>query len=377
MKETNIISKIWQPQKGRRIQALILCLAMMMLLIPASLFGAGENDIERLFGDNRYETMYQIALKISPGMVNNVVLTSGDGFADALAGVPFAHQKYAPILLVEKNPKETSKAIQYVKDHLRVNGKVYILGGTAVVSDECEKVLTKIGIKTDSIVRIAGGNRYETSVQIAKNMTHDGAEYYLVSGENFPDALSASVLAAITKFYSADETTYLKSKGKTVQTSRGGVPIILVPSKGQIPAATIQYLNSSYKQSGKQKFHIIGGTGAIPETAVNQLKEQVTQTTAENIVRLSGNDRYDTNKNLVLLQGVFDRSWVNSGQGLPISRIVLASGQNYPDALSGAVLAASVKAPLVLINNNLPAATSDTLLSFKQKNALTRPWLPP
>ncbi|NLI93617.1 MAG: cell wall-binding repeat-containing protein [Peptococcaceae bacterium] len=96
-----------------RFRIFFIVIVAVLMLFPANLFAASDPEIERLFGDNRFETMYQIALKLSPGMVNNVVLTSGYGFADTLAGVPFAHQKYAPILLVDKDPQEKSKGIQY------------------------------------------------------------------------------------------------------------------------------------------------------------------------------------------------------------------------------------------------------------------------
>lgn len=348
---------------------LILSLFLVALLFPSSLVGSPGNDMERLSGSNRLETMYQVALKLSPGLVNNVVLTSGYEFADALAGIPFAHQKSAPILLVDKAPKPDSKAIQYIKDHLRVNGKVYILGGTGVITSECEKVLMSIGIKNQNIIRIAGSNRYNTALEIAKNMEHSGSEYYLVSGVDFPDALSASILAATTNFYDKEEADYLKSKGKTVQVSRGGVPIILLPSDDKTPQAIIDFLNRPLQdQTKRQTLHIIGGTGAISETIVSELKAKVTQLAPNGAIRISGSDRYHTNKNLFLQRDRFDMSWQSNGNGLPLPQIFLANGQDYPDALSGAVLASSLKAPLVLINNKLSTATSDILLDYFQRN---------
>ncbi len=141
------------------LQARFLLLSFIILLaliFPANIFAVTDNETERLSGSNRMATMYEIALHQYPDMVDNVVLASGYGFADALAGVPFAHQKNAPILLVDKIPKTNSHAIQYITDHLRTDGKVYILGGSGVISLECETMLKSLGVTPENITRIAG-----------------------------------------------------------------------------------------------------------------------------------------------------------------------------------------------------------------------------
>jgi len=355
--------------KARLPVVALSAVALLLLLFPTNLFAAADDQIERLAGADRYETAAQIALKLSPGLVNNVVLASGQGFADALAGVPFAHQKYAPILLVEKVPKADDQAVKYIKEHLRVNGKVYILGGTAVISAACEQVLASVGIKAENIVRIAGSDRYETAVEIAKNMIHSGSEYYLVSGENFPDALSASVLAATTGFIPADEAAYLKTKGQNVAANRGGVPVLLLPSRGGLPQSVLDYLNTPLKDNTlKQTLRIVGGTGAVPESLVDELKEKVSQLAGDGVKRSGGENRYATNQ--ILMQDRFNKAWKENGAGLVIPQIVLACGQNYPDALAGAVLASSLKAPLVLINTAIPAETAALLLDYYQENTI-------
>lgn len=342
---------------------------ILSFILPLNTFALTNTETERLFGSNRMETMYQIALQQYPDKVDSVVLASGYGFADALAGVPFAHQKQAPILLVDKVPKANSHAFQYVTNHLRTDGKVYILGGSSIISSDCEQMLTSLGVSPENTIRIAGADRYETAVKIAENMVHDGSEYYLVSGVNFPDALSASVLAATTNYYTTKEADYLRSIGTSVKASRGGVPIMLLPSNGTIPNIIIDYLNNvPLDQNQKQTLKVIGGTGAIPELSIQELKTKVSNLASQGVKRISGSDRYHTNKNLILQQERFDKSWQENGQGLAVPDIVLAYGQDFPDALTGAVLAANIKAPLVLINKNLPAATADILQDFYQEN---------
>jgi hypothetical protein len=65
-----------------------------------------------------------------------------------------------------------------------------------------------------------------------------------VQGDNFADALSASVLAATTGYVSVEKSKYFKKKGQTIPAALGGILLILVPSEGPIPDSIINYFNS-------------------------------------------------------------------------------------------------------------------------------------
>ena len=71
--------------------------------------------------------------------------------------------------------------------------------------------------------------------------------------------------------------------------------------------------------------------------------------------RLSGNDRYDTSMN------IGNEVAKNLGK---LDSIILASGENFPDALSGTTLCKKYNAPLLLINNG----SKNKVLSFLHKN---------
>ncbi|MFZ3130685.1 MAG: cell wall-binding repeat-containing protein [Desulfosporosinus sp.] len=77
-----------------------------LLLVHAILALANQpsNQVERLAGNTRFQTMWQIASKF-PRIVDNVVLTTGNNYPDALAGVPLAHQKEGPLLLLLDSQK--------------------------------------------------------------------------------------------------------------------------------------------------------------------------------------------------------------------------------------------------------------------------------
>lgn len=353
-----------------QVYGLLVCVLTFLVLQPC-LVSADQSStkIERLFGNSRYQTMLQIALKF-PAVVDNVVLTTGSNFPDALAGVPLAHQKQGPLLLLESTPELSQEAFRYMKEHLNKSGNIFILGGTVAVPDSFIEALVNLGFKRENIHRIAGYDRYETALAIAKELNHSGTEFYLVQGDNFPDALSASVLAATTGYVSVEKSNYFKLKGQTVPASLGGVPLILLPSKGPIPDTIIDYLNSIKDSSmdQKQRFLVVGGTAVIPEASLDQLKSQVTRIASDGVTRISGDNRYGTMGKINRLESFFDASWQEDESGIPIPHIYLASGENFPDALTGAVLAAKDQAPLVLVNDSLPQETSDLLLGYWLRN---------
>jgi len=346
--------------------SLITLLFLQPLLALAS---QPSNHIERLYGNSRFQTMLQVALKF-PGTVENVVLTTGTDFPDALAGVPLAHQKEGPLLLLDSTPELSGKAFQYIKEHLDPKGNIYILGGMAAVPDSFVTALETLGFTNENIHRIAGNDRYETAIAIAKELQHNGSEFYLVQGDNFPDALSASVLAADSGYVSVEKSNYYKENGQTIPATLGGIPLILLPSTGPVPDSVITYFNSipDTTNSLKQTFHVVGGTAAIPEDSLLQLKSQVKRIATESLTRISGDNRYGTMEKINGLESSFDSSWQNGGTGIPIPHIYLASGENFPDALTGAVLAAKEQAPLVLVNDSLPQEAIDLLMGYWNRN---------
>ena len=350
------------------IKLITLTIFLWIIWIPINTLASEQANIERIFGQDRFKTMYEIALKFNPGITKNVILASGNNFPDALAGVPLAKQINAPILLVDTSPENSSDAFAYLENHTNKKGNVYILGGNVVIPNTFVTALVKLGYEPSNIHRLAGYDQYETAVKIAQEIKHDGTEFYVVSGDSFPDALSASVLAALKNNVSAKKAAYFETKGIKVDQAIGGIPLILVPSNKPIPDSIINYLNGLPDSAIKQSFHIVGGTSVVPETSETQLKSQVKLIDINSITRTAGQDRYDTMK-LVNSDEIFDVSWKNDGAGIKIPHIYMASGENFPDALSGAVLAARDGAPLILNNNLSPDATANLLREIHDKNS--------
>lgn len=144
---------------------------------------------KRVYGADRYGTSSAIAGEM--GNVSNAVIATGEDFPDALSIASWAAAKGAPILLVEKNnvPAEIERYI----DKNKVNIS-YVIGGSGVVSDTILK-------KFPGSRRLWGIDRYSTNIAVMKYLDNDFnySNVFMSTGENFPDALAGSAMAAASK----------------------------------------------------------------------------------------------------------------------------------------------------------------------------------
>ncbi|HET6379788.1 MAG TPA: M14 family zinc carboxypeptidase [candidate division Zixibacteria bacterium] len=175
--------------------------------------------------------------------------------------------------------------------------------------------------------RIAGADRYGTAVAVAQRLFPSGPVpvVYLASGEDFPDALAAAPIA----------------------TRRGGV--LLFTKRTELPAVTADELT----RLNPPEVVLVGGTVAIDAAIEAQVKAALPSVAVR---RVAGADRYETAAKLA------DQGF-DPGQA---SVALLASGQNFPDALAAAAIAAEIGAPVLLVKRDaLPAATAAMLRTLK------------
>jgi Putative cell wall-binding domain len=253
----------------------------------------------------------------------NVILTRDNIFVDAMTAVPLSKKIDAPILMTPSNDLD-SKVLEEIK--LLKAKNVYIIGGTEAVSSDVEKALSNIGL---NIIRIAGRDRYETSVQIA-NIVGCNGTVYLAYGYGEPDALAVSAFAA-----------------------EQGNPILLT-ERANLPTVTqaaLQFL-------APDNVNLLGGTGIIGPEIESLLKAQYA------VNRWGGKDRYGTEQ--IIFRNLF------SGQS-PLffaSALVKTEDLNgevpYGDALVTAALAAKIGGFVVTIPpDTLPSAINTFLLFNK------------
>lgn len=294
--------------KRKRLLSLILIIivtAASMVIFPGQRAYGAAPSVQRLFGDHRYLTAVRIS-EHGWNKSDTVVIATGEDFPDALCATPLAKKYNSPILLVRKDRLD-----EYIGDEIvRLGVKnAFLIGGTGVISGNVEKQIKTL---VQTVTRIGGRDRFETSALVAEKLGTVN-EAVIVTGSNYPDALSIAPVA-----------------------SQKGIPILLSETD-LIPSGIINYL------SGKtiSKYYVIGGPGAIGSGVYDKLK---------NAERIYGSDRYGTNT------AILDRF---SSQ-LEFGTAYIATGEDFPDALAGAALAQLTDSPLILVGDRL----SDTTLNF-------------
>ncbi|MDP3631143.1 MAG: cell wall-binding repeat-containing protein [Actinomycetota bacterium] len=258
-------------------------------------------------GADRYATNVAISQAAYPNGADTVVIATGANWPDALGGATLANAVDAPILLTTAN-----QLPPVVLAEIRRLGatKAIILGGTSAVGTSVESVLRR---ELATVERIAGGNRYQTAGAIAKaSVARLGAAYdgtvLLATGGSFADALAASPMAAAK-----------------------GWPILLVGPKG------LAGVQATLNDIGANKVVILGGAGAIGASVHAAL---VVRYGSSNVARIAGGNRYATS--------VAIATWAVANAGLDWNRVAMATGANFPDALSGGVLQAQEGSVLLL-----------------------------
>ncbi|WP_339060551.1 cell wall-binding repeat-containing protein [Tepidibacillus marianensis] len=274
----------------RKTKSIILLLPIFLLLF--STYSFAENlSVNRIAGNDRFKTAVEISKKGWPS-ANTVVLSYYNGYADALTATPLAFKENAPILLTEANKLTPTTKVEIQRLHAQ---NVIIVGGEGVVSKSVANELVAMKL---NVQRLGGKDRFDTSLQIAKRLG-DVDTAVVANGLNYPDALAIGSYAA-----------------------QNGYPILLV-EKNTIPVKTSEAL----KTKNIKKTIVIGGPGVVDAGIYNKLPAPK---------RIYGNDRFATATAIV------------SNLNLPTDKVYVSSGMGYADALTGTVLAAKEKAPLLL-----------------------------
>lgn len=150
---------------------------------------------KRLQGTNRYLTAQEVAKEVKAlgGVAGGkVIVTTGSDFSDALLAGPVAFDQKMPIVLVTASLDATTKA---TITSIGATSAV-IIGSTAKVSTVVENDL-RILLQGNVTRPCAQADKYAQGVAVANwaastyGFGWDGAG--IATGENFPDALGASV----------------------------------------------------------------------------------------------------------------------------------------------------------------------------------------
>lgn len=177
---------------------------------------------------------------------------------------------------------------------------------------------------TSSVSRLQGTDRYETAAAISAATFGPGvAVAYIASGVDYPDALSGAAIAA-----------------------RTGGPVLLVK-----PTALPNVVAKELTRLAPKRIVILGGEGAVSADVASALARY----TKGGVVRYEGLDRYETA--VAVTTAVFPKT-------APV--VFLASGVDFPDALSSAAAAGTLGGAVLLTRpNRLPEVVAAELKRLK------------
>lgn len=274
-------------------------------------------DVRRIAGDTRITTAVELSRAAFPDGADHVVLATGRTFPDALAGGPVATALGAPVLLVEPDGVPIA-----VADELRRldAGAVTLLGGPVALSPAVADEVAAITGSTPR--RLEGEDRTATAVAISRASFPPAAPVaFVVTGRDFPDALATGAIAGTL-----------------------GGPILLTEPDG-VPAATLAELDRLRPDA----IVVVGGPVAVGDTA-----DQLAAIHGDRVEVVAGEDRYETARRLVTRF----RDEVDGHLGRPVTTVLLATGENFPDALAGAATAGTAGGVVALV----PPATVDERL---------------
>ena len=146
--------------------------------------------VDRWAGADRYATAATVSANAFTPGVPDVFIATAANFPDALSGAAAAGHLGVSVLLVTPTSIPEATAVELTRLE---PAQITVLGGTDVVSSA---VATALEAFTDgSVRRLAGDDRYLTSTAISAAVVPDGAQAFVATGANFPDALAGGPVA--------------------------------------------------------------------------------------------------------------------------------------------------------------------------------------
>jgi putative cell wall-binding protein len=255
---------------------------------------ADSLQVTRLGDFDRYGTNVKI---IEQGWQKSdyAIIASGENFPDALSAAPLAKKYNAPVFLTFPPSLSPNADNELIKLGVK---KAFIIGGPSSVSTLIEDDLKSKGIDYE---RIYGADRYQTSMAIANKIgTENGV--VVTTGNDFSDSLSIAPIA-----------------GKLQ------MPIIL-SQQNVLDSIQKKFIS----ENTIPKTYVLGNTDIISDNVASKFP---------NVQRIAAEDnRFARNLDII-------NTFSND---INFSTAILASGADFPDALSGTALGALNGNPIIL-----------------------------
>ena len=308
----------------------------------------------RIDGPDRYAVAASIAATGWPGGAGSsgaVVLASGRDFSGALSASALAGKLDAPVLLTQPNalPAVTAARLRALFAG-RSAAVIYAVGGTRAIPESVVAAADRVvdgalaaGGHT-AVHRIGANDGFELAAQVARSVGTPASgplagTVIIASDAAHADALSIAPLAA------------------------KGIPVLFVTSS-EVPLATQQAL----ADLGVRHCLIVGGPASVGPVVQSWLESHGYRQAgiADNDMsspdtRLTGPTRYDVSREAVLYE-------VAVG-GFGTSRVLVASGLVWPDALTAGPYAARSSSPVLLVHGHDVDSSLTSVLWFVTRRA--------
>ncbi|MCI0582498.1 MAG: cell wall-binding repeat-containing protein [Chloroflexi bacterium] len=262
-------------------------------------------DATEIGGPSRYDTAVaasRAAVPVAPA--GTVFIATGLDYADALAGGPAAAKLGGSLLLVPGTSVPSAVAAELKRLQ---PAAIRVLGGPTVVSDG---VLTVLRAYSPDVARVSGPSRYETAIATSRAAFGPGTTtVFVATGANFPDALAGASAAASI-----------------------GAPVLLVPGIGAPREPFASALAAELRRLAPATIHVLGSSAVVSAETLAWLEPF-----APTVDRLAGTTRYETAA--AIAAAIYPAG---------IERLIVATGDNFPDALA----AAPLRGPLLLVSGS-------------------------
>lgn len=318
---------------GGMVFACLLVALIPVLAVGESTDASAVQNIRRLGGSDRYSTAVAVSNAFYPSTVDTVVLATGQDFADSLSGSALAAQLDAPLLLATWGtiPSVTQNEIKRLSPT-----QVIVLGGTNALSQIVEAQLSELGV--GNVVRLAGKDRYETSAKISEfgwptANSFTSRRLYLASGLEYGPGLIAGAAAGRV------DSPVLLSRTSQLP------PVIANEIARLRPTQVVQIGYGS-------------GSGTIADSVGSS---------ASNLVGASRVVIHESTLNE--LSAVVAEQTPSRGLLAPVA--LLASSENFPDALAAGAAAGAGSVPLLMTSRwCLSKRVSEQLALYKTSSLL-------
>ncbi|PPH03886.1 hypothetical protein C5C33_14275 [Rathayibacter sp. AY1H3] len=180
---------------------------------------------------------------------------------------------------------------------------------------------------TSTVDRIAGTDRYATSVAATRSLFKPGIPVlYVASGAKWPDALSAGPAASV-------------QDGALLLTDPDALPGVV---------------REEILRLAPERVIVVGSAATVSSAVYDELG-----TLVPSIQRIGGIDRYDTSQRII----------ADAFQGKNYPEVFIATGNDFPDALSIGPIAGRRGAPVLLVDGKRDTVDPGAATTLTRLNA--------